>query len=77
MLTEAKKSMAGFPTEEKPWEILTSQIFLGMLGESLNYYSEILNKWNFASKLGTMEILQPRTRISSNDLEKNQKTSSD
>lgn len=69
--------MAGFPTEEKPWEILASQIFLGMLGESLNYYSEILNKCNFASKLGTMEILQPRARISSNDLEKNQKTSSD
>lgn len=32
MLTEARKSTAGFPTERKPWEILASQIFLSMFG---------------------------------------------
>lgn len=31
VLTEPDKSMAGFPTGEKLWEILASQIFLGML----------------------------------------------
>lgn len=35
VLTEANKSMAGFPTEGKPWEILASQVFLSMLGGSL------------------------------------------
>lgn len=77
VLTEANKNMAGFPTEGKPREILASQIFLGMLGESLNYCNEILNKWNFDTKLGTMEMLRPRARISFIALEKNQKTSSD
>lgn len=78
MLTEANKSMSGFPTEGKPWEILASQIFLGMLGGSLlNSYSEILNKWNFATKLGTIEMLQPRARIAFTDLERKKNPPSD